>query len=862
MSQYRTEEDVRNYDIFKGIVTALLLITLFIMAALGYGGADETASTSPGGEEVAVGDSQAEESMDSEASGAPESVEVISPPDLLSPAPGSALEAGPQTFSGMGTPGNQVALVAGSTELGRSLVDPNGTWEMEAQIPPGVEAIQLQELDNAGNLVASSDPIPMTSASAAAEGQAVETAESGEAEPSISPTVTLPSEELIAGRPFTLDGTGQPGAILRLLDNGSELGDVTVADDGTWSLAVDLSEGDHEIDVALLDAEGGIEEIVPAISIPVAAPEGPSFVLPELPIPDFNPLTGAFAWYGESAPGSRVAAIVDDQIADEATADSEGRWQIVLPLAAGVHALAFGQMDENGNVTSSSEPVTVEVPGRVPQLDLPDEGTAADTPSPEVNIPAGTTELTGTADPGQEVALIVNGEVTATAVADGDGNFTLPADISDVTRSLQLGIVGDDGTLVAKSIEVTVSTGETVAEAPAEGESEEPAAAATEVPGAVATEEPAADATEVAAEGGAEAASAVSGTVTYQEDITLPGGTVVTVQVINLSVADTAAEVVGETTIEAGDSQVPIPYEVSYDAAEVNENLLYGVTARIESSDGTLLFISDTNQLVITNGNPTEDVEVNTVQVPSAAADAELGVVEADLNQSAASVLEAMEDSGQFTILLDGLEAAGLTDRLAQTDSAYTVFAPTDEAFEALPPGIMAGWNFTPDEFATILRNTVVEGLYTPDDLTNGLVLRSIGESNIGIQHAGDLIVVNSVPVIDAAAAGESYVYALPQVIIPPLPAGVTAPAIDSAGVPIFVGDWLTAVGVGQPGMRIVLTIDGEQFGDVATINDERFWQVEGPIGPGIHSILAYMIGNDGLLMAISPEVTLAVAEE
>jgi uncharacterized lipoprotein YbaY len=861
MSQYRTEEDVRNYDIFKGIVTALLLITLFISAALGYGGAEETTSNTPAGEEVAVGDSAAEESVDSEAPEAPESVE-ISAPDLLSPAPGSALEAGPQTFSGMGTPGNQVALVSGGAELGRSLVDPNGTWEMVAQIPPGIGTIQLQELDSAGNLVASSDSIPMTSASAAAEGQAVETAESGEVEPSISPTVDLPSEELVAGRPFTLSGTGQPGATIRLLGDGSEIGDVTVADDGTWSLAVDLPEGDHEIDVAILDAEGLIQEIVPAISIPVAAPEGPSFVLPELPVPDFNPLTGAFAWHGESAPGSRVAAIVDDQIVNEATADAEGRWQLVLPLAAGVHALAFGQMDESGNITSSSEPVTIEVPGRVPQLNLPDEGITTDTPSPEVNIPAGTTELTGTADPGQEVALIVNGEVTATAVADEDGNFTLPADLSDVTRTLQLGIVGDDGTLVAKSIEVTVSTGETVAEAPAEGGTEEPEAAATEVPAASATEEPAAAATEVPAEGSVEATTAVSGTITYDEDITLPGGAVVTVQIINLSVADTVAQVIGESTSEVDDGQVPIPFEVSYDPAEVNENLLYGVTARIESSDGTLLFISDTNQPVITNDNPTKDVEVETVQIHSAAADAELGVVKTDLNQTAASVLEAMEDSGQFTILLDGLEAAGLTDRLAEIDSAYTVFAPTDAAFEALPPGILAGWNFNPNEYASILRNTVVEGRYTPDDLTNGLVLRSIGESNIGIQHAGDLLVVNSIPVIDAAAAGESYVYALPQVIIPPLPAGVTAPSIDSAGVPIFVGELLTAVGVGEPGMRIVLMIDGKQFGDVATINDERFWKVEGNIGPGIHSILAYMIGNDGLLMAISPEVTLAVAEQ
>ena len=39
-----------------------------------------------------------------------------------------------------------------------------------------------------------------------------------------------------------------------------------------------------------------------------------------------------------------------------------------------------------------------------------------------------------------------------------------------------------------------------------------------------------------------------------------------------------------------------------------------------------------------------------------------------------------------------------------------------------------------------------------------------------------------------------------------------------------------------------------------------RFWQVAGDITPGIHNIVAYMISDDGLLQAISNEVTLSVA--
>ena len=68
MSQYKTNEDVRNYDIFKGVVTALLLITLFIVAAMGYGGTGDQAT---GPDEIAG----QEESMEGEVAEAPAEAE-------------------------------------------------------------------------------------------------------------------------------------------------------------------------------------------------------------------------------------------------------------------------------------------------------------------------------------------------------------------------------------------------------------------------------------------------------------------------------------------------------------------------------------------------------------------------------------------------------------------------------------------------------------------------------------------------------------------------------------------------------------------------------------------------------------------
>lgn len=52
----------------------------------------------------------------------------------------------------------------------------------------------------------------------------------------------------------------------------------------------------------------------------------------------------------------------------------------------------------------------------------------------------------------------------------------------------------------------------------------------------------------------------------------------------------------------------------------------------------------------------------------------------------AANVVETAQSAGTFGTLLAAAQAAGLADALATTDN-ITVFAPTDEAFAALPEG-------------------------------------------------------------------------------------------------------------------------------------------------------------------------------
>jgi putative lipoprotein len=108
--------------------------------------------------------------------------------------------------------------------------------------------------------------------------------------------------------------------------------------------------------------------------------------------------------------------------------------------------------------------------------------------------------------------------------------------------------------------------------------------------------------------------AAVTGTVTHLERRALPPEAVVIVRLQDISRADAPAILLGEQRIELDGRQVPIPFEIGYDPAIIDDRMSYSVSARIELGD-ELLMISDTVHPVITRGAPTENIEIRVVPV-------------------------------------------------------------------------------------------------------------------------------------------------------------------------------------------------------------------------------------------------------
>lgn len=122
---------------------------------------------------------------------------------------------------------------------------------------------------------------------------------------------------------------------------------------------------------------------------------------------------------------------------------------------------------------------------------------------------------------------------------------------------------------------------------------------------------------------GTASAGTITGSATYRERIALPPSAVFEVTVEDVSRADVPATIIGRMSfMPAG--QVPIRFEVPYDAGQVQSNHRYSVRARILEA-GRLIFTSTQAYPVLTQGaGETVEMVLQSVGRPPLAPDRSL----------------------------------------------------------------------------------------------------------------------------------------------------------------------------------------------------------------------------------------------
>jgi putative lipoprotein len=101
----------------------------------------------------------------------------------------------------------------------------------------------------------------------------------------------------------------------------------------------------------------------------------------------------------------------------------------------------------------------------------------------------------------------------------------------------------------------------------------------------------------------ASAPAKVSGEATYLVRMAVPEQALLIVRLEDVSVADAAAAVLGEQVIEMQGRQVPIPFEIAFDPARIDDGHVYVVRASIQV-DERLMFVSTQAHPVLTQGSP------------------------------------------------------------------------------------------------------------------------------------------------------------------------------------------------------------------------------------------------------------------
>ncbi|MEQ9055297.1 MAG: fasciclin domain-containing protein [Roseovarius confluentis] len=131
-------------------------------------------------------------------------------------------------------------------------------------------------------------------------------------------------------------------------------------------------------------------------------------------------------------------------------------------------------------------------------------------------------------------------------------------------------------------------------------------------------------------------------------------------------------------------------------------------------------------------------------------------------------IVDTAVEAGTFTTLVAAVEAAGLVETL-KGEGPFTVFAPTDEAFAALPAGTVEDLlkPENKDQLTAILTYHVVPGKVMSGDLTDDMAATTVQGSDIMIDLDNGVMVDDATVVSADIETSNGVIHVIDKVILP-----------------------------------------------------------------------------------------------
>lgn len=156
--------------------------------------------------------------------------------------------------------------------------------------------------------------------------------------------------------------------------------------------------------------------------------------------------------------------------------------------------------------------------------------------------------------------------------------------------------------------------------------------------------------------------------------------------------------------------------------------------------------------------------EVSVVDAPSGA-----GQSAVQDETSARDVVRVAVNSPVHTTLVTALKTAEYVDALSNA-GPFTVFAPTNDAFDKLPVGTVESLlkPENKDALRNILEYHVYVGVISEAMIQDGMKLNQVNLDNITLNKKGDKVTVNGANVLGVVKASNGLVYVIDAVLLPP----------------------------------------------------------------------------------------------
>jgi len=138
-------------------------------------------------------------------------------------------------------------------------------------------------------------------------------------------------------------------------------------------------------------------------------------------------------------------------------------------------------------------------------------------------------------------------------------------------------------------------------------------------------------------------------------------------------------------------------------------------------------------------------------------------------DESQKDVVRVAVGSADHTTLVTALKAASYVDALSNA-GPFTVFAPTNAAFDKLPAGTVDGLlkPESKDALRNVLEYHVAVGVYKLENLRDGQKLNQVNLDDVVIGAKDGKYTVNGANIVATVPASNGVVYVIDAVLLPP----------------------------------------------------------------------------------------------